>query len=329
MSANLDVLAPAATPTLSLVVPVFNEAANIDVFVERATRALDALELPWEIVFVDDGSRDASLLTLLAARQRDQRIVVIELSRNFGKEIALTAGLDCARGDAVIPIDADLQHPPELIGELVAGWRAGNDMVVAVRRNPPPDGAWRRLMSALFYRIFRRVTAIELPPGAGDYRLLAAPVVRALRNLPERARFMKGLYAWVGFHYATVAYDVDPRATGRSSFGVRKLWRLGTDAITSFSAAPLKAASVIGFAIAIAAIVYGSWLVGKTLVLGIDLPGYASTITLILFLGGLQLLSLGILGEYIARIYEEVKSRPLYVVRSRHGSAPPPPPPPS
>lgn len=314
-----------AAPVLSLVVPVYNEAASIGAFVARASAALDALALPWEIVFVDDGSRDASLVVMLAARERDPRISVVELSRNFGKEIALTAGLDHARGDAVIPIDADLQHPPELIGQLVEGWRAGNDMVVAVRRNPPHDSAVRKLMSRLFYRIFRRVAAIELPPGAGDYRLLSAPVVRALRNMPERSRFMKGLYAWVGFRYATVPYDVDPRTSGRSSFGVGSLWRLGTDAITSFSAAPLKVASVSGFVIAIAAIVYGAWLVGKTLVLGIDLPGYASTITLILFLGGLQLLSLGILGEYIARIYDEVKSRPLYVVRSRHGSPPPAP----
>jgi glycosyltransferase involved in cell wall biosynthesis len=314
-----------AAPVLSLVVPVYNEAASIGAFVARASAALDALALPWEIVFVDDGSRDASLVVMLAARERDPRISVVELSRNFGKEIALTAGLDHARGDAVIPIDADLQHPPELIGQLVEGWRAGNDMVVAVRRNPPHDSAVRKLMSRLFYRIFRRVAAIELPPGAGDYRLLSAPVVRALRNMPERSRFMKGLYAWVGFRYATVLYDVDPRTSGRSSFGVGSLWRLGTDAITSFSAAPLKVASVSGFVIAIAAIVYGAWLVGKTLVLGIDLPGYASTITLILFLGGLQLLSLGILGEYIARIYDEVKSRPLYVVRSRHGSPPPAP----
>lgn len=312
-------------PTLSLVVPVYNEAANIEPFVARASAALDTLALPWEILFVDDGSRDASLVAMLAAREREPRIVVIELSRNFGKEIALTAGLDHARGEAVIPIDADLQHPPEIIPALVAGWRAGNDMVVAVQRNPPRDGALRRMMSGLFYRLFRRMTAIELPPGAGDYRLLAAPVVRALRDLPERSRFMKGLYAWVGFRYTTVPYDVDPRARGHSSFGVGRLWQLGTDAITSFSAAPLKVASVIGFLIAIAAIVYGAWLVVKTLVLGIDVPGYASTITLVLFLGGLQLLSLGILGEYIARIYDEVKSRPLYVVRSRHGSVPPVP----
>ncbi|MEO6749327.1 MAG: glycosyltransferase family 2 protein [Casimicrobiaceae bacterium] len=312
-------------PVLSLVVPVHDEAANIDAFVARASAALDALALPWEIVFVDDGSRDASLVAMLTARERDPRIVVVELSRNFGKEIALTAGLDHARGDAVIPIDADLQHPPEVIDALVDGWRAGNDMVVAVRRNARRDGALRRMLSALFYRLFRRMTSIDLPPGAGDFRLLSAPVVRALRNMPERSRFMKGLYAWVGFRYATVPYDVDPRAQGRSSFGIGKLWRLGTDAITSFSAAPLKAASVAGFVIAIAAIVYGGWLVGKTLVLGIDLPGYASTITLVLFLGGLQLLSLGVLGEYVARIYDEVKSRPLYVVRSRHGALPPSP----
>jgi len=312
-------------PVLSLVVPVHDEAANIDVFVARASAALEALALPWEIVFVDDGSRDASLVAMLTARERDPRILVVELSRNFGKEIALTAGLDHARGDAVIPIDADLQHPPEVIGALVDGWRAGNDMVVAVRRNAPRDGAPRRMLSSLFYRLFRRMTSIDLPPGAGDFRLLSAPVVRALRNMPERSRFMKGLYAWVGFRYATVPYDVDPRAQGRSSFGIGKLWRLGTDAITSFSAAPLKVASVAGFVIAIAAIVYGGWLVGKTLVLGIDLPGYASTITLVLFLGGLQLLSLGVLGEYVARIYDEVKSRPLYVVRSRHGALPPSP----
>lgn len=308
-------------PTLSLVVPVYNEAANIEPFLARARAALDALGLRWEIVFVDDGSRDASLLAMLTAREREPRIKVVELSRNFGKEVALSAGLDHARGEAVVPIDADLQHPPELLGELIASWRAGNDMVVAVRRNPPRDGAMRRMASALFYRMFRRVSTLALPPGAGDYRLLSAPVVRALRNLPERSRFMKGLYAWVGFRFATVPYDVDDRAAGRSSFGAGRLWRLGSDAITSFSATPLKVASVAGFVIAALAIVYGAWLTAKTLVLGIDVPGYASTITLILFLGGLQLLSLGVLGEYVARIYDEVKARPLYVVRSLHGTA--------
>jgi glycosyltransferase involved in cell wall biosynthesis len=314
----------APPPTLSLVVPVHDEAANIDAFVARATAALDRLALTWEIIFVDDGSRDASLATMLAARAREPRIGVVALTRNFGKEVALTAGLDHARGEAVVPIDADLQHPPEAIADLVARWREGAPMVVAVRRNVAHEGALRRLMSRAFYRMFRRVTAIDLPEGAGDFRLLSAPVVAALRALPERTRFMKGLYAWVGFPYATVSYDVAPRVQGRSSFGAARLWRLGSDAIMSFSAAPLKLASFLGFLMALAAIVYGAWLVGKTLVLGVDLPGYASTITLVLFLGGVQLLSLGVLGEYVARIYDEVKSRPIYVVRARHGVSPPP-----
>ncbi|HXU52321.1 MAG TPA: glycosyltransferase family 2 protein [Casimicrobiaceae bacterium] len=315
----------AVPPILSLVVPVRDEAANIDAFVARATAALDRLDLAWEIVFVDDGSRDASLAAMLAAHARDPRIGVVALTRNFGKEVALTAGLDHARGEAVVPIDADLQHPPEVVAELVARWREGAPMVVAVRRNAPHDGALRRLLSRAFYAMFRRVTSIDLPQGAGDFRLLSAPVVAALRALPERTRFMKGLYAWAGFPYATVPYDVAARAEGRSSFGIARLWRLGSDAIMSFSAAPLKIASFAGFVMALVAIVYGAWLVGKTLVLGIDLPGYASTITLVLFLGGLQLLSLGILGEYVARIYDEVKSRPIYVVRARHGVPPPAP----
>jgi glycosyltransferase involved in cell wall biosynthesis len=308
-----------APPVLSLVVPVYDEAANLPRFLERATRALDALALPWEIVCVDDGSRDASLVTLLAARERDARVVVVELSRNFGKEVALAAGLDHARGDAVIPIDADLQHPPELVGELVAQWQAGYDMVIAVRRNLRQESLPRRLAGGAFDRVFRRVANLELPPGAGDFRLLSAPVVAALRKLPERARFMKGLYAWVGFRYATVPYDVEPRGDGRSGHGLARLWRLAVDGITAFSAVPLKVWSGLGLFIALVAFAYGAYLVVRTLVHGIALPGYASTITVVLFLGGLQLLSLGVLGEYIVRIFDEVKARPLYIVRARHG----------
>ena len=226
----------------------------------------------------------------------------------------------------MIPIDADLQHPPEIIGELVAQWRAGYDMVVAVRRNR----AQRRespgaRASALFDRLFRRLSKVELPPGAGDFRLLSGPVVAALRRLPERSRFMKGLYAWVGFRYATVPYDVEARTDGRSGHGFGRLWRLAVDGITSFSALPLKFWSGLGLVIALIAFAYGAYLVVQTLVHGIALPGYASTITLVLFLGGLQLLSLGVLGEYVARIYDEVKARPLYVVRARHGCAAPTP----
>ncbi len=314
-----------ATPTLSLVVPVFNEAGNLPGFLERATRSLDALGLPWEMVCVDDGSTDASLVTLLTARERDSRISVVELSRNFGKEVALTAGLDHARGAAVIPIDADLQHPPEVIGAMVEQWRAGYDMVIAVRENFRQEGVARRAASALFDRLFRRLSKVDLPPGAGDYRLLSAPVVAALRELPERSRFMKGLYAWVGFRYATVPYVVEPRADGRSGHGFGRLWRLAVDGITAFSALPLKFWSGLGLVIALIAFAYGTYLIVQTLVHGIALPGYASTITLILFLGGLQLLSLGVLGEYVARIYEEVKGRPLYIVRARHGCARPEP----
>ncbi len=310
-------------PVLSLVVPVYNEAANLAPFHARAVAALDATGLAWEMVFVDDGSRDASLPALLALRERDPRVAVVELTRNFGKEVALSAGLDHARGDAVIPIDADLQHPPEVIPAMVASWREGHDMVVALRDNPRREGLVRRMMSSLFYRLFRRLTSIDLPPGSGDFRLMSRPVVDALRAMPERSRFLKGMYAWAGFPYATIGYTVEARQEGASSFGLRRLARLGSDALTSFSAAPLRAASVIGFATALVAMVYGAWLVGKTLVLGIDLPGYASTITLVLFLGGVQLVSLGILGEYVARVYDEVKARPLYVVRRRHGAEPP------
>lgn len=315
--------APLARPVISLVVPVYNEATNLDAFLARAKAALDALALPWEMVFVDDGSSDASMVTLLAARATDPRIVVIELTRNFGKEVALAAGLDHAQGEAIVPIDADLQHPPELLADLVAAWRAGSEMVVAVRRNPRQEATLRRMASNLFDRAFRRLASVSLPPGAGDYRLLSAPVASALRQLPERARFMKGLYAWAGFRYVTVPYDVDPRSDGRSGYSVARLWRLAIDGVTAFSAVPLKAVSVAGFLIAAIAIVYGIYLVGKTLWLGVDLPGYASTITLVLFLGGLQLLSLGVVGEYIARIYDEVKGRPLYVVRARYGIGPP------
>jgi glycosyltransferase involved in cell wall biosynthesis len=309
---------------LSIVAPVFNEEGTISEFRGRVAGAMGELGIAYELVLVDDGSEDRTPALLRQIAAGDGAVRVVTLSRNFGHQAALTAGLDHARGEAVVPIDADLQHPPEAIADLVARWREGAPMVVAVRRNVAHEGALRRLMSRAFYRMFRRVTAIDLPEGAGDFRLLSAPVVAALRALPERTRFMKGLYAWVGFPYATVSYDVAPRVQGRSSFGAARLWRLGSDAIMSFSAAPLKLASFLGFLMALAAIVYGAWLVGKTLVLGVDLPGYASTITLVLFLGGVQLLSLGVLGEYVARIYDEVKSRPIYVVRARHGVSPPP-----
>ncbi|HEY8244050.1 MAG: glycosyltransferase family 2 protein [Vicinamibacteria bacterium] len=306
-------------PVLSLVVPCFNEAAGLASFWARTSDALDALGVPAEAVFVDDGSRDATFAILSALAVRDPRVRVVALSRNFGKEIALAAGLDHARGDAVVPIDADLQHPPELIAELVARWREGNDVVIALRRDRATDGLTRRVASDLFHRLFSSVSTTPVPRGAGDFRLLSRPVVDALRAMPERTRYMKGMYAWVGFRTATVDYDVEDRAEGRSRYGLLRLWRLALDGIVSFSALPLRVSSFLGALFALVAIGYGAWLVVRTLVHGADVPGYASLMVVVLFLGGVQLLSLGVIGEYLGRIYDEVKARPLYVVRARLG----------
>ena len=310
-------------PVLSLVVPCYNEAAGLASFWARASDALDALGVPAEAVFVDDGSRDPTFSVLTALAARDARVRVVALSRNFGKEVALAAGLDHAAGDAIVPIDADLQHPPELLHELVARWREGCDVVIALRRDRATDSAARRLASDLFHRLFARVSAVPVPRGAGDFRLMARPVVDALKSMPERTRYMKGMYAWVGFRTATVDYDVAERAAGESRFGLVKLWRLALDGIVSFSALPLRMSSFLGALFALVALGYGAWLVARTLVHGVDVPGYASLMVVVLFLGGVQLLSLGVIGEYLGRVYDEVKARPLYVVRARVGFPPP------
>ena len=308
-----------ARPVLSLVVPCYNEAAGLASFWARASDALDALGFPAEAVFVDDGSTDATFAVLSALAARDARVRVVVLSRNFGKEIALAAGIDHARGDAVVPIDADLQHPPELLAALVASWRDGHDVVIALRRDRATDSALRRLASDLFHRVFTRVAPVPVPRGAGDFRLMARPVVDALRAMPERTRYMKGMYAWVGFKTSTVDYDVDERTEGRSRYGFFRLWRLALDGIVSFSSLPLRVSSFLGALFAVVAIAYGAWLVVRTLRHGIEVPGYASLMVVVLFLGGVQLLSLGVIGEYLGRVHDEVKARPLYVVRARLG----------
>ncbi|MGH8800367.1 MAG: glycosyltransferase family 2 protein [Casimicrobiaceae bacterium] len=305
--------------TISIVVPVYNEEASLAAFWERLAPVLDALACRAQVIFVDDGSSDGTLAQLVSLRHLDPRARIVSLSRNFGKEIALTAGLDHADGDAVIPIDADLQHPPEVIADLIAGWRAGSDIVIALRRDRATDGLLRRTASSLFHRVFAGLTTVPVVRDAGDFRLMSRAVVDALRKLPERTRFMKGLYAWVGFRQSTVAYDIEPRLEGRSKWSVWRLWRLALDGITSFSSLPLKVWSVVGLAFALAALAYGVYLIGRTIARGVDVPGYASLMVMILFLGGLQLLSLGIIGEYLGRVYDEVKARPLYVVRQRIG----------
>jgi glycosyltransferase involved in cell wall biosynthesis len=306
---------------LSVVVPCFNEGAALDAFFPRLEAALAALpEYDHEVICVDDGSVDDTLQVLQRHHVRNPRIQVLELSRNFGKEAALTAGMDAAVGDAVIPIDADLQHPPEAIVAMVGAWEAGSDVVLA-RRASRADEPWLlRAAARWFYRLHNRLSEVPIPPDVGDFRLLDRRVVQALRQLPERQRFLKGLYAWVGFRQTTIEVAFAARTQGRSGFPAKARFALALDGITGFSQAPLRIWTYVGTSVALLALVYGSWIVVKTLLFGIETPGYASLLTAVLFLGGVQLLSVGVLGEYIGRIYTEAKQRPLYVVRSRNGA---------
>ncbi len=300
-------------------VTLHNEVDNLDELFARLRTVLDRITPYWEILCVNDGSSDATLDYLLQAHALEARIRVIDLSRNFGKEIALTAGLDHARGEAVIPIDADLQHPPEIIPEMVARWREGYEIVAAAHRRREGEGWFRRVSAKAFYRLVGHISSIELPDDVGDYRLLSRPVVDALRRLPERTRFMKGLFAWVGFRQSVVYFDREARHRGTSRWNYWKLWNLALDGLFAFSSVPLKIWSYLGMTIAGTSLVYAVYLVFRTLLVGVDVPGYASLVVGVLFLGGIQLISLGVLGEYLARVYDEVKGRPLYIVRSRHG----------
>ncbi len=311
--------AHASAVELSLVVPIHNEAAGLDEFFTRTLAVLEKLGLRWEIVCVNDGSTDASLERLLEFHRRLPAIKIVSLSRNFGKDVALSAGLDYASGAAVVPIDADLQDPPELIERMVAKWREGFDMVYAVRNRRDGDSWLKRQTARYFYRIFDRITDIPAPRDTGDFRLLDRRVVDVLARLPERTRFMKGLFAWVGFRHAAILYDREPRRAGDTKWGYWRLWNFALDAITSFSSLPLKIWSYLGLVISIFAFLYAMFLAGLKIVRGIDVPGYASLMVAVLFFGGVQLISLGIIGEYLARMYNEVKGRPLYLVRDAWG----------
>ena len=307
------------TPVLSLVVPMFNEAGNLDTLFARLTQVMADLGESYEIVCIDDGSQDDTVVLALDHRRRDPRIKVVELSRNFGKELALTAGLHHTSGQAVVMIDADLQHPPETIKAMMAKWRDGYEMVIAVRRDRDQESAFKRLASKAFYEMFGRVSEVQLPPGAGDFRLLDRKVVEVLNAMPEHARFMKGLYAWVGFRQTIIPFDVADRTHGETKFNLFRLWRLAIDGITSFTSLPLKVWTFVGTLVATFALLYGLLFIVKTLILGIDVPGYPSLIVAITFFSGVQLISLGVIGEYLGRVFSEVKNRPLYVVRSAHG----------
>jgi glycosyltransferase involved in cell wall biosynthesis len=304
---------------LSIVVPMHNEAEVLSVFFERIEAATKDLGVAIEIICVDDGSRDATLTGLVAKASADPQVKVIALARNFGKEAALTAGIEAAGGDMVAPIDADLQDPPELIAEFIARWEEGYDVVYGTRADRSSDTAMKRTTAQLFYHIFNRVSDLDIPESAGDFRLMDRQVVEALRLLPERNRFMKGLFAWVGFRQIGVPYARPERAAGTSSMGYLRLWRFALDGITSFSTAPLRIWSVIGFVSALVALAFAIGLIVRVLIVGREVPGYASLMTVVLFGFAIQMMAFGVLGEYVGRLYQEVKGRPIYVVRARVG----------
>ena len=308
---------------LSLVVPVKDEETAIGPFLARVIPVLTALDDPvatsFEIIFVDDGSSDTTLELVRQANARDPRIRGISLSRNFGKEAALSAGIDVACGKSVVPIDVDLQDPPEALPSMIAKWRDGFDVVYGVRDNRETDSFPKRLTADLYYRAHNWLSTDKIPEHAGDFRLLDRRVVDVIRRMPERNRFMKGLFAWAGFRQAAVSYHREERKVGTTKYNYWKLWTLAIDGITSASTVPLRIWSYLGATVALGALGYAIFIIVRTLTSGIEVPGYASMMVAVLFLGGLQLLSLGVLGEYVGRILTETKGRPLYVIREKIG----------
>ena len=310
---------PPAPWRLSVVIPVFNEAGGIKTLLGRLVPVLDGAGAPWEVIFVDDGSRDATLEALRAANAADPRIKALSLSRNFGKEIAVTAGLRAATGDAAVLMDSDLQHPPEVIPKLIAGWRNGADIVYGARIDRTADGPLRGLFSRLYYRLFRALSGTVLHKDGGDFRLFSRRALDAFNRLGERARFNKGLYAWIGYKVEAVPFDVPERASGETRWNTRKLIRFALDGLFSFSTLPLRVWSVLGLVVSAFAFVYILVFLAKTLVFGVDIAGFPTLVISIMFFAGIQLISLGVMGEYLGRIYEEVKARPLYLVAERVG----------
>lgn len=314
---------PDSVPELSVIVPMYNEAGGIDALFSRLLPCLEGITPDFEIVCVNDGSRDGTLAALRERAAKEPRIRVISLSRNFGKEIALTAGIDHSTGRAVVPIDADLQDPPELIADMVRLWREGAPVVLATRESRPGDSWLKRKTAEWFYRFMNRVATVPIPPNTGDFRLMDRKVVDSVLKLRERTRFMKGIFAWVGYPTQTIYYTRPERAQGMSRFNFRSLWRFALDGIFSFTTVPLRVWTYIGAFISLISFVYAIYLVVKTLMLGVDVPGYPSLMVAVLFMGGIQLISLGVIGEYVGRIYRETKNRPLYVVHETIGIDPP------
>jgi polyisoprenyl-phosphate glycosyltransferase len=310
--------------SLSVVVPMLNEEQGVDRLVERLRTVLEGLDVAWEVIFVDDGSTDATLLKLKAINARDPRFKAISLSRNFGKEIAAAAGLSYVATDAAVLMDADLQHPPELIAKFVEYWRAGYDIVYGQRMNRATDGLLNRWAARAFYAMFRHLSGTTLPEGAGDFRLLDRKAVDAMNRMRERNRFNKGLFAWMGFRTHGVPFHVPARPGGASRWRPRQLLRFGIDGLTAFTTIPLRVWSYLGVAISLFAVCYALVVTVQTLLYGTDVPGYPSLIVSVMFFAGVQLISLGVIGEYLGRMYEEVKGRPLFLVTEEMGIEPPP-----
>lgn len=300
-------------PKIAVVMPAHNEAGNIGITVPSVARTMANLDLDWETIVVDDGSTDRTA-EVVAHLDASCRVSLLRLSRNFGKEAAITAGIDHAQGDAVLCMDADGQHPVDLIPLLLERWREGYDMVYAVRDDRHKESLFKRVAARIFYRLLRQTGEIDVPADAGDFRWMDRCVIAALRNLPERTRFMKGLYSWVGFRSIGVPYTPLARVNGQSSFSSLKLARLAWSGITSFSVWPLRAASVVGGLLATCALAYGAYELLQSLWFGTDVPGWPTVVVGMMFLSGVQLLFIGILGEYLARVYDEVKGRPSYIV---------------
>ncbi|MGC1381415.1 MAG: glycosyltransferase family 2 protein [Candidatus Baltobacteraceae bacterium] len=303
---------------LSIVVPLYNEAANVAPLLERLAGVAERFQgLSCEIVLVNDGSSDGTLAAIRDEMKRRRHIVLVNLSRNFGHQVAATAGIEIASGDAVVLMDGDLQDPPELIDAFVGKWREGYDVVYAVRRTRRGESTFKLLTARAFYRVIGRLTNVAIPLDAGDFRLMSRRVVEALRRSPERHRFLRGMVSWVGFNQVAIEYDRDERYAGVTKYPLTKMIRFAMDGITSFSDIPLRFASYFGFAVSAVAFVYALIVIGFKL-FSLNPPGYtpgwASTIVTVLFLGGVQLMSLGILGEYLGRVYDEVKGRPLYLI---------------
>jgi polyisoprenyl-phosphate glycosyltransferase len=305
--------------TISIIIPCHNEEKVLHAFFIELLKLCNTLpQYVFEIIAINDGSKDDTLDVLLHIKENLMPIKIIDFSRNFGKEAALTAGIDYATGDAIIPIDADLQHPPEFIKDMLCEYENGYDVVLAKRNNRQTDGKLQRHFANVFYKMHNKISDIIIPKDIGDFRLMDRKVIDAIKNLPENRRFMKGLFAWVGFKTKIIHYDVSARFAGKSSFNLWKLWNFALEGITSFSTFPLRMWTYIGLCTSFISIIYAIIVAITTFIYGNDVPGYTTIIFAILFLGGIQLIGIGVLGEYIGRIYSEVKNRPIYIVQKEY-----------